>query len=556
MIEPDEAPLPARMLNEYTYCPRLFFLEHVQGDWRDSADTLDGRFQHRRVDARDEVLGAPDAEDDHERIEHARSVYLSDPGLRLVAKIDLVEAEGQDATPIDYKRSMAPEIIEGAWEPDRVQVCAQGLLLRAHGFTSERGYVYYVGSRKRVEIRFDEALIARTLELRDAALQAARQPTPPPPLVDSPKCVRCSLAPLCLPDETNLLAGRAEDEPRRLVPSRDDALPLYVVAQGGSVGLSDERLVVKYGREPKPKEEVRLIDVSDVSLFGAVSITTPALRKCVERGIAVSFFSTGGWYYASAGGLHHKNILLRLAQFQAARDPERSLALARAIVVGKIRNQRTLLRRNGKNVETRLLGQLGQWAKRAATAPDLGTLLGIEGTAARLYFSAFVQMLKGPMAEVEGIFEGRNRRPPKDPVNAMLSFTYAVLTKDFTVTLQAMGFDPMLGFYHQVKYGKPALALDLMEEFRPLVADSVVITCINTGAVTPDDFVTGVTGCSLNERGRRAVLEAYGRRLDELVTHPVFGYRISYRQVFHVQARLLARHLMGEVPEPPTFQTR
>jgi CRISPR-associated protein Cas1 len=107
-----------------------------------------------------------------------------------------------------------------------------------------------------------------------------------------------------------------------------------------------------------------------------------------------------------------------------------------------------------------------------------------------------------------------------------------------------------------VKYGKPALALDLMEEFRPLVADSVVITCINTGAINPDDFVTGVTGCSLNERGRRTVLEAYGRRLDELVTHPVFGYRISYRQVFHVQARLLARHLMGEVPEPPTFQTR
>lgn len=160
------------------------------------------------------------------------------------------------------------------------------------------------------------------------------------------------------------------------------------------------------------------------------------------------------------------------------------------------------------------------------------------------------------MAEVPGIFEGRNRRPPKDPVNAMLSFAYAVLVKDVTLALQSVGFDPMLGFLHQVRYGKPALALDLMEEFRPLIADSVVLSCINTQAVTVDDFITGATGCALKERGRKALLEAYARRLDELVTHPVFGYRISYRQVLHVQARLLARYLQGEFATPPTFQTR
>jgi len=249
-------------------------------------------------------------------------------------------------------------------------------------------------------------------------------------------------------------------------------------------------------------------------------------------------------------------VTLRIAQHDAARDPERALTLARTWVVGKIRNQRTLLRRNAREPDPRSLAQMAQWARRAAAASNLETLLGIEGSAARVYFGAFVSMLKGPMAELPGGFEGRNRRPPKDPVNALLSFTYAVLAKDCTLALQAVGFDPMLGFLHQVRYGKPALALDLMEEFRPLVADSVVLSCINTQAITVDDFVTGATGCALKDRGRKTLLEAYARRLDELVTHPTFGYRISYRQVLHVQARLLARHLHGEFPTPPTFQTR
>lgn len=552
----DEAStLPARMLNEYTYCPRLFYLEHVQGDWRESADTLDGRFQHRRVDAKDEVLAAPSEEDDP-RLEHARSVYLSDPGLRLVAKIDVVEAEGEVATPLDYKRGAAPDLIEGAWEPDRVQVCAQGLLLQAHGFRSHYGFVYYVTSKKRVRVNFDVPLVERTLELRDAALRAMREPKPPPPLIDSPKCVRCSLAPICLPDETNILAGRADDEPRRLVPSRDDALPLYVQAQGGTIGVTGECLSVKYGRDGRDKEEIRLIDVSDVAVFGAVSVTTPALRTLTQRGIAVSYFSHGGWFYGMTVGLHHKNVLLRQAQYEHARDAERSLSIARRIVATKIRNQRTLLRRNATDVTETTLRELAAWARRAEHATALDELLGFEGYAARLYFGSFPAMLKGPLAEVPDLFTGRNRRPPRDPVNALLSFAYAVLTKDFTVTLQAMGFDPMLGFYHQVKYGKPALALDLMEEFRPLVADSAVITCINNGAIDRGDFVTGATGCALSEKGRKTLLEAYARRLDELVTHPVFGYRISYRRVFEVQARLLARYLMGEVPEPPSFRTR
>ena len=153
-------------------------------------------------------------------------------------------------------------------------------------------------------------------------------------------------------------------------------------------------------------------------------------------------------------------------------------------------------------------------------------------------------------------FTARNRRPPRDPVNALLSFLYAMLTKDLVVTLVGVGFDPYLGFYHQPRYGRPALALDLMEEFRPLVADSVALGLINNGELRPSDFITRVGAVALTESGRRRVLDAYERRLDLLVTHPRFGYAISYRRIFEVQVRLLARFLMGETASYPAFCTR
>ncbi|MCK6529491.1 CRISPR-associated endonuclease Cas1 [Myxococcota bacterium] len=548
-----EPLLPARMLNEFAYCPRLFYLEWVEGDFRDNADTVEGRFVHRRVDAREEAL--PEAAGEAERV-HARSVYLSDEALGLVARIDLVEAAGGVATPVDYKKGEAPDLPEGAWEPERVQVCAQGLLLRAHGYESRGGVLYFAASRRRVEVPFTAELVARTLDLRDGAMAAARSEVAPPPLVNSAKCPRCSLAPLCLPDEVNLVRGEGVEEPRRLVPARDDALPLVVQKQGATVGLSGEMARVKAGSEVLA--EVRLMDVSDVSVMGAVQVTTQALREMVGRGIPVSFFSGGGWFYGMAVGLSHKNVLLRRQQYRAADDPARSLALARRLVSTKVANQRTLLRRNHPDVPDEALAAMQRGVSQALKAGSLETLLGIEGSAARVYFEHFAGMLKGAdaLAKEGPAFDGRNRRPPRDPVNAMLSFCYALLAKDLTVTLQGMGFDPMLGFYHQPRYGRPALALDLMEEFRPLIADSAVLTAVNNGVVKASDFERGAAGVSMTSRGRAALVECYARRMDEMATHPVFGYRISYRRILAVQARLLARHILGEIADFPGFRTR
>ena len=185
----------------------------------------------------------------------------------------------------------------------------------------------------------------------------------------------------------------------------------------------------------------------------------------------------------------------------------------------------------------------------------LESLLGVEGAAARLYFEAFPGMLKG--GELDGLeFSGRNRRPPKDPVNAVLSYVYGLLVKDFTRAVTLVGLDPYLGFYHQPRYGRPALALDLMEEFRPLVADSVVLGLVNNGTLRQGDFVWKQLGVALKPDARKKVLRAYERRMDQLVTHPLFDYRVSYRRILEMQARLLCRLLLGELAEYPSFRTR
>lgn len=199
-----------------------------------------------------------------------------------------------------------------------------------------------------------------------------------------------------------------------------------------------------------------------------------------------------------------------------------------------------------------------QLAEQAQLAHSLDSLLGIEGTAARLYFEHFAGMLKVEGGDGMPAFEfaHRNRRPPRDPVNALLSLAYSLLVRDLTVVCHAIGFDPFIGFYHQPRFGRPALALDLMEGFRPLVADSAVLSAVNTRMVGKDDFVKAGRAVALTARGRKGFLRAYEQRMDLLATHPLFGYRVSYRRVLEIQARLLARVVSGELSRYPGFETR
>lgn len=542
--------LPARMLNEFAYCPRLFYLEWVQGEWRDSADTVEGRFKHRNVDREGGDLPPPG--DEGEETIHVRSLHLSSERLGLTARIDVIEADGTAVTPVDYKRGKVPEA--GPFEPERVQLCVHALILRDKGYRCDEGIVYYVDSKRRVPVPIDEDLAQRTMALAAEARKMAADGRIPPPLVDSPKCPRCSLVGICLPDEVNALREQppAGEDVRRLFPARDDALPVYVQEQGATVGKGDERLVI---RTRDAKQEVRLLDVSQLCVFGNVGVTPQALQLLARHSIPLCHFSYGGWFEAVTVGMAHKNVELRRRQFALAGDRRASLAIARRIVSGKIRNCRTLLRRNHSDAPRAGLRELSRLAQQAEAARRREELLGIEGAAARVYFSRFSGMIKAD-AGLDFSFTDRNRRPPRDPVNAMLSFVYAVLAKDLLVQTYTVGFDPYLGFYHQPRYGRPALALDLAEEYRPIIADSVVLGAINNGEIQPSDFLIRGDACALTPSGRRKVLAAYERRMDALIQHSVLRYAASYRRILEVQARLLARHVLGELPEYLPFRTR
>lgn len=561
----DPQPLvPARMINELAYCPRLFALEWLHDEWADNHHTIEGRAVHRRVDAptRRGLLPVDEtAEESSEACVNdvaprvVRSVSLSDSELGLTARIDLCEQSDQVVVPVDYKKGKAPDVPEGAWEPERVQICVQALLLRAHGYTVERGALWFDGSKSRVDVEITPALVQRTLALRDQARRLARctEQTLPPPLADSPKCRGCSLVGICLPDEINVLNGRRTEEVRPLVPGRDDGLPMYVTVQGGSIGKTGGEIVVR--EKGSVVGRARFSDTSQVVVLGNATVSTALLAALSEADIPLAVHSTGGWYRGSFMPLSGVGALLRVAQHRAADEPARALELARAIVVNKIRNQRVLLRRNGGEPARQALPLMAAAARGAELATDLNELLGQEGNAARAYFGSFSCMLRSDLGP-EFDIRGRSRRPPRDPVNALLSFAYACLVREWTQVLRRVGYDPERGFLHQMRHGRPALALDLMEPFRPVAADSAVITAINTGVVTAGDFIVHPTGVALTDAGRRRFTQAWERRLDELATHGLTGTRLSLRRMFELHARLWARHLHGELPTPPHYIVR
>jgi CRISPR-associated endonuclease Cas1/CRISPR-associated protein Cas4 len=547
--------LPARMVNEFVYCPRLAYLEWVQGEWAENADTVEGRFAHRST-ARG-VGSLPDAEELDEGVRiHARSVTLSSQTLGVITKLDLVEGEGGSVRPVETKRGRRPHVERSAYLPERVQVGLQILLLREHGYTCNEGIIYFAESRERVPVVLDEELQAQVLQAVHGLRLMAASNRIPPPLEDSPKCPRCSLVGICLPDEVAWLrAGRIE--PRPLAVARAEALPLVVQDPRARIAKEGETLEISV--EGSAVATARLSDVSQLAIYGNAVLTTPALHELMRREIPVSWHSHGGWFLGHTVGLGHRNVEVRTHQWRRSFEPEFCLRFARGLVAAKIRNARTLLRRNwrGETPPEELLAVLEADRREAETARDLPALLGVEGLAARRYFSGFASCLApGTLGETRFDWEGRNRRPPTDPVNALLSFAYAMLVRTWTVQLSAVGLDAFRGFYHQPRYGRPALALDMMEPFRPLVADSAVLLALNNGEIGPGDFIRHGGAVALTPGGRKAIIATFERRLDQEITHPVFGYRVSYRRLFEVQARLLGRYLAGEIPDMPHITPR
>lgn len=552
----EEELIPVRMVNEYVYCPRLAYLEWVDSEWAESGDTVEGKHQHRRVDAEQKHNKQGEPEQSEEQPIETRSLLISSERLGITAKLDIVETKGNNATPIDYKHGKRPHIAEGAYQPERVQLCAQGLLLEENGYSCKEGIIYYQASKEKVHIDFDEELRKATNQaISETALLKDRE-QPPPPLVDSPKCPRCSLVGICLPDELNNTLGVIE-KPRPLSVQQEEAFPLHVQSYKAKIKKRGEELEVTVD-EDQPKQNIRILDISQLVIMGNAYITTPTLQELMRREIPVSWYSYGGWFFGHTTGTGHKNVMLRISQYRTAENEQKALEISRRFIAAKIENTRTLIRRNWKSETkpTQQLNRLSQLKEKAKTADNNEALLGIEGAAASAYFESFNGLINNHNGDSFFHFEKRNRRPPRDPINAMLSFSYAMLVRDWTVTLSAVGLDPYLGFYHKPRHGRPALSLDMMEQFRPIVADSCVLTAINTGEIHENLFLSHKESTTLTAKGRKSFLSIYERRMSQEITHPIFGYKVSYRRLFEIQARLFGRYLTGEINKVPVFVTR
>lgn len=286
---------------------------------------------------------------------------------------------------------------------------------------------------------------------------------------------------------------------------------------------------------------------------GLVGQDSALTASCAGRSIA--YHTLGGSLNGVAHGLATQNVDLRRQRFLRFGDEAFALPLARQLVRAKILNQRALLRRNARGNLNAALAELQNLASATATAPNRNVLMGLEGRAARVYFTMLAEALREQLKPAFAL-EGRNRRPPRDPVNALLSFGYSLLLRDAWSAVAGVGMDPIYGFFHVLRPGRPALALDLMEPFRPLIADSLLLRVVNSREIRESHFVSALGGVYLSDAGRKSFVGAYERRLNEAVTHPLFGYRISYRRVLELEARIIARVLTGELTDIAPLVTR
>ncbi len=348
---------------------------------------------------------------------------------------------------------------------------------------------------------------------------------------------------------------------------------LYLTEQYSVVKIEGEALRVQFPTERASKQagkvvRVPLAKVEQVMVLGDITLTTPALHALLERRIAVHYLSARGRSYGALTADWGKNSGVRLAQYALFGDVTRRFTIARQCVAGKLLNMRTTLLRYARSREDSaelqeaartIRGCLRAMARLAVpTEVDpadrmhgFGSLLGLEGSASAAYYGVFALLLKGDWG-----FAGRVKRPPTDPINALLSFGYTVLTNQIVSLIHAVGLDPGLGVLHQPGFGKPALALDLIEAFRPIIVDSVIITMVNTGQITPHDLDEEVGAYRLKDDARRAFLEKLEARLSERVQHPVFGYQTSYRRCIELQARLFAKYAQGEIAQFVPFTVR
>lgn len=511
----DSDPLPISLVAHTVFCSRRAWLEAV-GETVPSVAIEQGIADHERVDA-----------GRGERMATRRSVAVAHPDLGLTGKCDVVDARGGAVQIVEFKSSPLRRSYT-VTTAQRVQLALQRLCLEASGVVVHSQAVYFTTSRRIVDVPlsqadFDEAIRYVRLTREIVTARAA-----PLPLVDDPKCPRCSHASICLPDERQNHAVR-----RRILAPDPGAEVLHVTTAGARVSLSKGRLIVSnYEGElaSLPVERPQAL-----VLHGNVDVSSAVIREFLWTNRPVVWTSARGQVMGFARSVRSANGLARLRQHE--RSARGDLALARELISSKVANQATQLRRNSREAQPEVIKRLRDLARQALTARTISALFGIEGDAAAVYFRWLPTMVVPPTFIED--WGGRIGRGARDPLNTALNLAYGLLLGDQLRAIIATGLDPHAGFVHSSNRNKPALALDLMEQFRPVVADSAVLSAINNGELTRAMFSPAFGDARLRDSGRKAIVSAYERRVRTEFRHPVFKYAVTWRRAMEIQARMV-----------------
>ena len=528
-------------LHALLYCERLFYLEEVEEIRVADAAVYAGRRLHVEV-------AAPDDETPEQR-----SLDVSSDRWGLFGKVDAVRRRDGVWVAIEHKRGRCRRDEDGhpqAWPSDRIQAVAYAVLLEeglAEPIPQARIRYHADGVTAFVEI--DDAA-RRDLETAVQRARELRRNVQRPPVAENENlCPRCSLAPVCLPEEERLAEEEdaAEHEPPRLFPSRREEQTLHIVSPRAHLGRSGAALLLTNEDE---KQKIPVEQLDSVVIHGYGQVSTQAIHLCAQHGVAVQWFTMGG-KFAAGTACSPGRVQQRLRQYTGLADPAMRLDLARRLVAAKIDTQRRyVLRASRAQVAYRawcrprlvqMLAVLGDVPKAESAA----SLLGLEGIAARAYFECLRVLVDAAVPE-ELRPDGRNRRPPRDRFNCLLSFGYALLQSLIHRTILAVGLEPALGFYHQPRTAAPPLVLDLMEPFRTLLWDIPLIGSLNRGQwnVT-DDFSVTPGQVWLSDPGRRKAIELFEQRLTESYRHPHTGQSLSYARIVELETRLLEKEWTG-----------
>lgn len=535
----DDSLISVAALHALAYCERLFYLEEVERLRVADAAVFAGRRMHVEI-----------AVEDGDKVER---LQFENGELGIRGAVDVLRVRSGELIPYEHKRgkSAGSPGAREAWRTDRIQIGAYALLVEAaHNCAVPEGRVRYHADNVTVRVPIDDQLRADVRASIERA-RMLRESIERPPVTDNDRlCTRCSLAPLCLPEEARFSTKNESDgELVRLLPQHPDGQTIHVLESGAVVGRSGNQLVIR-GRE-LPDVQCPIADVGQVVIHGYAQITTQALQLCGERGIGVHWMSFGGTTIGSlAPSLPSAQRHLR--QFHALTDERRRVELSSRLVIAKLDTQlRYVLRSTqGKDRRSdaieRMCDRIRDALRRATDAESCDTLLGHEGTGAAAYFEALPSLLAPELGD-EFAFEGRNRQPPRDRVNAILSFAYGMLYREVLQAIVAVGLHPGIGFYHRPRSSAHPLALDIMELFRIPIVDMAVIPAINRRTFDATaDFSVLPGRVLLSEAGRKKVIEAIERRKIDTWKHSVVGYSLSYARLIELEVRLLEKEWMGE----------